>query len=199
MTRPDQEIDTVVEEVLSLYEKFGGEDYIGEPVSQIEHMCQCAQLAEKEGYDTEVILAAFFHDIGHLCEHISEVELMDGFGVMDHEKLGADYLRQKGFSEKITRLVASHVAAKRYLTCRYPDYYEQLSSASKETLAFQGGVMTEEEALAFESDPLADLYIRLRKWDEQAKQEHVPLPSLSHYRSLMQQHLTEQSKTIENR
>lgn len=194
---PDQGIDAIVDEVLSLYEKFGGEDYIGEPVSQIEHMCQCAQLAEKEGYDTEVILAAFFHDIGHLCEHITKVELMDGYGVVDHEKLGADYLRQKGFSEKIAKLVASHVEAKRYLTCRSPDYYEQLSPASKETLAFQGGVMTDAEAMAFESDPLAELYIRLRKWDEQAKQEHIPLPSLAHYRTLMQQHLAEQSKTTE--
>ncbi|MBI2282618.1 MAG: HDIG domain-containing protein [Bacteroidetes bacterium] len=199
MTIPDQGIDSIVDEVISLYERFGGEDYIGEPVSQIEHMCQCAQLAEKEGYDTEVILAAFFHDIGHLCEHITEVELMDGYGVVDHEKLGADYLQKKGFSEKIAKLVASHVAAKRYLTRRYPDYYEQLSPASKETLVFQGGVMTEEEAITFESDPLAELYIRLRRWDEQAKQEHIPLPSLAHYRALMQQHLTEQSKTIENR
>lgn len=199
MTIPDQGITAVVDEVLSLYEKFGGEDYIGEPVSQIEHMCQCAQLAEKDGYDTEVILAAFFHDIGHLCEHITEVEHMDGYGVVDHEKLGADYLRQKGFSEKIAQLVASHVAAKRYLTHRDPDYYAQLSPASKETLAFQGGVMTEEEALAFESDPLSGLYIQLRRWDEQAKQEHIPLPSLSHYRALMQQHLTEQRKTTENR
>lgn len=188
-------IHLVVNEVISLYEQFGGEDYIGEPVSQIEHMCQCAQLAENEGYDNEVILAAFFHDIGHLCEHITEVKLMDGYGVVDHEKLGADYLRQKGFSEKIAALVASHVNAKRYLTCRFPDYYEQLSSASKETLVFQGGVMTEEEAKSFEADPLADLYIRLRRWDEQAKEERVPLPSLDHYRGLMQQHLTEQRKT----
>ncbi len=36
------EIQQRVDEILSLYEKFGNEDYIGEPVSQIEHMCQCA-------------------------------------------------------------------------------------------------------------------------------------------------------------
>ncbi|MEO6639264.1 MAG: phosphohydrolase, partial [Ginsengibacter sp.] len=65
------------DEVLSLYKQYGNEDYIGEPVSQIEHMCQCAQLAEKEDYDEEVILAAFFHDIGHLCEHIMDVNYMD--------------------------------------------------------------------------------------------------------------------------
>lgn len=182
-------VRNTVDEIISLYKRFGGEDYIGEPVSQMEHMCQAAQLAESEGYDSEVILAAFFHDIGHLCEHIMSVAHMDGYGVYEHEKLGADYLRDKGFSEKIARLVASHVAAKRYLTKRFPEYYEQLSSASKETLKFQGGVMTEEEAIAFEKDPLSDLYIILRKWDEKAKEEHVPLPSLDHYRKMMEDHL----------
>ena len=63
-------------------------------------MCQAAQLAEAEGYEEEVILAAFFHDIGHFCEHIMPVQQMNGYGVVDHEKLGADYLRGKGFSER---------------------------------------------------------------------------------------------------
>ena len=185
-------IVSTVDEIISLYKRFGGEDYIGEPVSQIEHMCQAAQLAEEQGYDTEVILAAFFHDIGHLCKHIMSVAHMDGYGVHDHEKLGADYLLDKGFSKKIARLVASHVSAKRYLTKRDPDYYDQLSTASKETLKFQGGTMSEEEALAFEADPLCDLYITLRKWDEQAKEENIPLPSLDHYRVMMEQHLLSQ-------
>ncbi|MES2003486.1 MAG: phosphonate degradation HD-domain oxygenase [Bacteroidota bacterium] len=183
-------VNETVLEILSLYEKYGEDDYIGEPVSQIEHMCQCAQLAEKEGSDRELILAAFFHDIGHLLEHITEAGQMDGYGVVDHEKLGATYLLQKGFSEKIARLVASHVAAKRYLTYRFPEYYERLSSACKETLVYQGGVMSAEEAAIFESDPLAEWYIRLRKWDEQAKVENTPLPSLQYYGQLMREHLS---------
>ena len=76
-----KQIKKTVDEVLALYRRFGNEDYIGEPVSQIEHMCQCAQLAEKEGYGDEVILAAFFHDIGHLCEHIMPLKSMDGYYV----------------------------------------------------------------------------------------------------------------------
>ena len=65
--------EAIVKEVFSLYEKHGDEDYIGEPVSQLEHMSQAALLAEEEGYDDEVILAAFFHDIGHLCAEEGEV------------------------------------------------------------------------------------------------------------------------------
>ncbi|MEJ7586358.1 MAG: phosphonate degradation HD-domain oxygenase [Ferruginibacter sp.] len=182
-------IQQTVDEILSLYQRFGDEDYIGEPVSQIEHMCQCAQLAEAGGFDDEVILAAFFHDIGHLLEHVMPAEQMDGFGVVDHEKLGAGYLRSKGFSKKISKLVTSHVAAKRYLTFRNPEYFDQLSVASKRTLEFQGGVMTEQEAAEFESDDLHDLYIQLRKWDEQAKETGKPLPPLHRYKEKMIAHL----------
>lgn len=190
-------LKSTADEVITLYQRFGDEDYIGEPVSQIEHMCQCAQLAEAGGYDREVILAAFFHDIGHLLEHVMPAKQMDGYGVIDHEKMGAEYLRQKGFSEKIARLVAAHVPAKRYLTYKFPAYFNQLSEASKRTLEFQGGVMTDEEAASFEADELHPLYIQLRKWDEQAKLENIPLPPLEHYRKMIIRHLKNNSGNIE--
>lgn len=164
----------IVEEVFELYEKYGQEDYIGEPVSQIEHMSQSAQLAIEGGYDDEVILAAFFHDIGHICLMDQPKESMGGYGVIRHEKIGADFLRQKGFSEKIARLVENHVQAKRYLTFRKPVYYEQLSEASKQTLEFQGGKMSRVEAEAFEKEEWFELSIQLRKWDELAKETGLP-------------------------
>ncbi|MEP6583487.1 MAG: HD domain-containing protein [Ginsengibacter sp.] len=180
----------IAEDILSLYQQYGNQDYIGEPVSQIEHMCQCAGLAEKEGYDEEVILAAFFHDFGHLCEHIMQVDYMDDYGIVDHEKIGADYLKSKGFSDKISSLIASHVEAKRYLTLVHPEYYDKLSEASKSTLNFQGGKMNEAEAKRFEKDQWFPLYLTLRGWDEKAKEENVPLPDLNRYRAMMIHHLT---------
>jgi phosphonate degradation associated HDIG domain protein len=187
-----ENIQAITEMIVSLYGKYGNADYIGEPVSQLEHMCQSAQLAQAEGFSEEVILAAFFHDIGHLCEHFMPVAFMGGYGVVDHEKLGADFLRQKGFSERLCKLVQSHVEAKRYLTFKYPAYYEQLSEASRRTLEFQGGVMTPDEAVAFELDPDADLILALRKWDEAAKLENIPLPNLESYANMIQRHLIEQ-------
>lgn len=59
--------EQAIAEVFGVYEQHGMADYIGEPVSQIEHMSQTAQQAMAEGFDDEVVLAAFFHDIGHLC------------------------------------------------------------------------------------------------------------------------------------
>lgn len=40
-------IDSIVTEILDLYRKFGNNDYIGEPVSQLEHMSQAAQLDQR--------------------------------------------------------------------------------------------------------------------------------------------------------
>ena len=179
----ESSIDKILQEVFTLYEKFGDTDYIGEPVSQIEHMSQAAQLAMKEGFDDEVVLAAFFHDIGHICVMQNEATSMGGYGVMSHEKIGADYLREKGFPERVAQLVENHVRAKRYLTFKYPEYYNSLSEASKKTLEFQGGVMAGDEAEVFEKDALFETSIRMRKWDELAKEVHVPVLDLEQMRS----------------
>jgi phosphonate degradation associated HDIG domain protein len=184
----------IVKEVFSLYEKHGNEDYIGEPVSQLEHMSQAAALAEEEGYDDEVVLAAFFHDIGHLCADEGEAESMDGMGNVDHEKLGADYLSERGFSDRLTALVQGHVIAKRYLTYKYPEYYNKLSPASKTTLEFQGGVMSSDEAIEFEANPDTELIVRLRYWDDMAKEMNVPVDNVDHLKDLALRHLLKAGK-----
>ena len=179
----------VVKEVFSLYERFGNEDYIGEPVSQLEHMSQAAALAKAEGFDDEVVLAAFFHDIGHLCAEAGEAESMDGMGNVDHEQIGADFLLERGFSERVANLVQGHVIAKRYLTYKYPEYYNRLSDASKATLNFQGGVMTAEEAADFELNPDAELIIRLRYWDDMAKEMDTPVDNIDYLKGIALTHL----------
>ncbi|QKG55751.1 HDIG domain-containing protein [Hymenobacter sp. BRD128] len=182
----------VVAEIFALYQSRGHADYIGEPVSQLEHMWQAAALAEAAGADDEVVLAAFFHDLGHLCAVDTELPSMDGFGAINHEKLGAEYLRERGFSERVARLVESHVQAKRYLTYKYPSYRQQLSEASQATLIFQGGVMSAAEAAAFEQDPDSDQILQLRQWDEQAKEAQRPVGSLTHLKALALRHLLSQ-------
>ncbi len=170
MSTPEQ----VVDALFALYQRHGDEDYIGEPVSQLEHMSQAAQLAQAEGFDDEVVLAAFFHDIGHLCEGAD----MGGYGVVSHERIGAEYLRRCGFGERMAKLVEYHVEAKRYLVLRQPGYFQRLSEASRRTLEYQGGAMSEAEADAFERDPLCAVSLRMRAWDEQAKLEWVPVMDL---------------------
>lgn len=182
-------IDDKVSEVFSLYERRGGEDYIGEPVSQLEHMLQAGDLAFRAGYDDEVILSAFFHDIGHLIDE-DHLDSMDGFGVVDHEGVGAQYLLDRGFSARIAILVKSHVEAKRYLTYRHPEYLAKLSPASQQTLLFQGGMMNEAEALSFEQDPYFDLKVKMRLWDDEAKLTDTTLLELNFFKELAIKHLS---------
>ena len=173
MPTPEQ----IIHATFTLYERHGADDYIGEAITQIEHMSQAAELAMAEGFDDEVVLAAFFHDIGHLCGE-GEGD-MGGYGVVSHERIGAEYLRRCGFGERMARLVQYHVEAKRYLTLRQPGYYDRLSEASRRTLEYQGGVMSDAEADAFEQDPLFKVSLRMREWDEMAKEVGVPLIDLA--------------------
>jgi 2-amino-1-hydroxyethylphosphonate dioxygenase (glycine-forming) len=189
-----QEAERISNEIIGLYSLYGGEEYSGEKVSQLEHMVQAAQLAKAEGYSDEVVLAAFLHDIGHIAEKITDENSMDRYGIRDHEAIGAAFLNNHGFSFRVSRLVASHVAAKRYLTLREPGYYDKLSEASKHTLEFQGGPMSEEEADVLEEDPLFREIIQMRRWDEAAKIENQPMPSLDIFRELIFQHLREQAE-----
>jgi phosphonate degradation associated HDIG domain protein len=158
----------LLDALFDIYRNTGDSNYIGEPISQVEHAQQAAWLAERAGSRPGLILAAFFHDIGHLCAPKSASQ-MDGLGVLDHERIGADRLRASGLGGELADLVELHVQAKRYLCCRTESYFEQLSEASRGTLNFQGGPMSGSEAEQFESHPLFRDVLRLRTWDEKAK------------------------------
>lgn len=185
----NEQAQAIATEIIALYEHHGGAEYAGEKVTQLEHMVQSAQLAEQQGYEEEVVLAAFLHDIGHICVSARGDNEMGGYGIKDHEEVGAAFLQEKGFSRRLIRLVEAHVEAKRYLTWKSPAYYEQLSEASKKTLEYQGGRMQEEEALAFEQYPLFELIIKMRHWDEEAKIEGLPVPDLAKYHGMIVRHL----------
>lgn len=171
MQLKQREIENNINAIFSLYKQYGSEEY-GEGVTQLMHMVQAGKMAQQEGYDDEMILAAFFHDIGHFLE---EGEDMGIYGKLAHDQLGKAYLTANGFPEKMGALVASHVDAKRYLTYSRPEYYDLLSDASKKTLEYQGGPMTAAEAVAYEKDPLLESYIKIRYWDDLAKETDLPV------------------------
>jgi predicted HD phosphohydrolase len=52
--------------------------------------------------------------------------------------------------------------------------------------------MSETEAREFEADPNWEIYIALRKWDEQAKVNDIPVPALLPFENLIIQHLENQ-------
>jgi 2-amino-1-hydroxyethylphosphonate dioxygenase (glycine-forming) len=159
------------------------DQYFGEPVTQLEHALQCANLARQAKADDDLVLAALLHDIGHLIADGDE------YGATDHDQAGAAYLEELGLGGRVAALVRYHVAAKRYLTAVNPDYFDGLSEASKYSLELQGGPMTEDEAKKFAEGPLFKDALRLRTWDEQAKEAGLPVPDLESYREMLERRL----------
>lgn len=180
--------DTILEEVFALLAGSEGEQYFGESVSKLEHALQCAHLARSAGADDELILAALLHDIGHLFDTDATIR-DERVGVVNHDELGGEWLLARGFSPRLARLVSSHVDAKRYLTATNAAYLDRLSPASTETLALQGGPMTPAEAAHFAADPDLRDILRLRTWDELAKDPSWRGPALEDYRPLLHSHL----------
>lgn len=171
-------------DIFELYDKYGNNDYIGEEVSQIEHMIQCAMLAEENNERIEVIAACLFHDIGHLIP--CDKEKMHTLGARFHENIAEEYLQKLGIKEEICKLVKNHVSAKRYLCTIDKIYYDNLSDASKKTLNFQGNLMSQDEINKFTNDPLFKDYIKVRKYDDLAKVKNKKIKNINYYKNLLE-------------
>ena len=155
-------------DIEQLFATRGGLNY-GEGVTQTEHALQCASLAAADGAPPSLIAAALLHDIGHLFEGEAAALAFDG----RHEITGAQALKAL-FGEDVVRPIALHVAAKRYLCCQEPGYFETLSAASRRTLELQGGPFSGSQAAAFDRQPYCREALALRRYDEMGKR---PEPS----------------------
>jgi predicted HD phosphohydrolase len=180
--------------ILSLFDNHGSSEYIGEPMTIESHSLQAAAVAADAGEDSEGQLAALLHDVGHLlgleAGGAPPPPGMDGCGTVDHEGVGATFLRDLGFSDTVSFVCQNHVTAKRYLCTKDPEYERGLTDASRTTLHHQGGLMTEEECTTFEAHPAFDLALRMRNYDEAAKDPTRINPLATEYIAAMEDNLT---------
>lgn len=179
----------VFRELLALFERHGARDYIGEEgITQTEHALQCAWAAKEANEAPAMIIAGLVHDIGHLLAFEpggDQLPLLGSFGVEDHEKLGAAWLRHRRVSDYICALVGNHVLSKRYLITKNVMALTELSAASQATLTYQGGLLTAAEMEAFEQDPYFAASLRLRQYDNAAKIPNLRTPSLGYMLSYL--------------
>ena len=179
--------------ILSLFTNHGSSEYIGEPMTIESHSLQAAAVAADAGENEEGQIAAMLHDVGHLlgleAGGAPPPLGMDGCGTIDHETVGASFLRDLGFSETVAFVCQNHVTAKRYLCTRDPEYERGLTEASRTTLHHQGGLMTEEECVTFETHPAFDLALRMRNYDEAAKDPTRINPTAAEFIAAMESNL----------
>ncbi len=155
-------------DLFELYEARGREPY-GESISQVEHALQCAALARAENASDAMIVAALFHDVGHLVvDAASDPDVAMDDVDDDHERVGARLLAPL-FGPSVAQPVSLHVTAKRWRCTRDPAYYERLSEASKLSLKAQGGLLSDEACLRFEEHPGFPDALTLRTWDDEGK------------------------------
>lgn len=168
-----------VPDVINLFESRGQSQYGGEAVTQLEHALQAATLAEAEQASDALIAAALLHDVGHLLHDLPD-DAPD-VGIDDHhENSGYQYLQQL-FPPAVTEPVRLHVPAKRYMCATDPDYFKTLSEPSVISLELQGGPMSPAEVEEFEGHPHAKAAVRLRRWDDLAKDPEMSTPPLLHF------------------
>jgi phosphonate degradation associated HDIG domain protein len=175
---------SIVDEVLELFHTQGHAAYFGEPVSQTEHALQTAWQAEQEGAVGTVVVAALLHDVGHLLRGLPE-DIADRGIDGRHEMAGEAWLA-RSFGPAVTEPIRLHVAAKRYLCAVDAEYRQQLSPASLQSLALQGGPFNAEEVRAFEQHPYHREAVQLRRWDDRAKIPGLAVPGLEHYRPALE-------------
>jgi gamma-butyrobetaine dioxygenase len=173
----------VAQRLRDLFDGPGTADYLGEDVTQAQHMLQAAALAESDGASPELVVAALLHDVGHVTGPLTGADLMGGTDNR-HSHVAADWLA-RWFGPAVTEPIRLHVAAKRYLCAVDPAYADLLSPASTYTLEVQGGPMSAEEVAAFEAEPYAPDAVRLRRWDDGAKDASRSVPGFDHYESTL--------------
>jgi gamma-butyrobetaine dioxygenase len=172
-----------IQVIADLFASDGAREYLGEPVTQASHMLQAAALAQQCGAPPALVAAALLHDVGHFTSAVSGHDLMRGTDNR-HSDAGAHWLAQ-WFGEEVTEPVRLHVAAKRYLCAVEPGYLAALSPASVYTLGVQGGPMDAAERAGFEANPQAGAALRLRRWDDEAKDPAASPPAFGYYKSLL--------------
>jgi phosphonate degradation associated HDIG domain protein len=177
-TAPDAPLGSVLSDMV---EKHGNDLYGGEPVTQLQHALQCAQLAENEGASAALITAALLHDVGHLLEDDFE-DAPEHASDRRHEDLGDAFL-SKWFGPNVTEPVRLHVAAKRYLCAVDPGYFDSLSPMSRHSLMLQGGPMSADEVAEFEANPHCKDAVRLRRWDDRGKDPQMKTATLGYFLS----------------
>lgn len=158
----------IVTEFGELLRGAGGQDYLGEAVTIAAHSLQAGGLALRAGAPDALVAAALLHDVGHFVE------------TRHHDDSGARWL-STWLGEEVTEPVRLHVLAKRYLCTVEPSYYDLLSPASIHTLGLQGGLMSAEEVARFEANPYHQDAVRVRRWDDEAKDPNVRTPDYEQF------------------
>jgi phosphonate degradation associated HDIG domain protein len=171
--------DPLRQELLDIFVVRATKRYGLSAINQLQHALQAAALAEADSAPPATVLASLLHDVGHMIHQLGEDPVARGVDDV-HEELGARWLAER-FGPEVSEPVRLHVAAKRYLCTVESDYFGKLSPDSVRSLELQGGLMSADEIEAFRAHPLQAEAMRLRRYDEAAKDPRATTPDFDYY------------------
>jgi phosphonate degradation associated HDIG domain protein len=171
--------DPLRQELLDIFVGRATRRYGLSAINQLQHALQSAAHAETDGAPPATVLASLLHDVGHMIHELGEDPASRGVDDV-HEELGAKWLAER-FGPAVSEPVRLHVAAKRYLCTVESDYFGKLSPDSVRSLKLQGGLMSPDEVEQFRANPYYAEAVRLRRYDEAAKDPRATTPDFDHY------------------
>jgi len=178
------ESGNIIDFIFDLFAQRGAREYMGEAVTQSQHMEQSAACAVADDAPDSLVIAALLHDIGHFVgDH--PIEALENGIDNTHEEVGARYL-EPYFPPSITEPIRLHVAAKRYLCATNDDYLGLLSDASVNSLMVQGGPMSPTEVEQFEANPHHKDAVQLRLYDDDGKVAGLTIKPVTEYRQTLE-------------
>lgn len=149
-----------------------------ETLDLLAHSLQSAELLRSRAPDdVELQVAGLVHDVGTVLEPNAPAT---------HSRTGAAAVEPL-LGARVAALVAGHDLAKRYLVVADGAYRGRLSERSIETLAAQGGPVSDAERRAFEAGPHFDALVTLRWADDDAKVPGRQVPGLDDWRAVVDQ------------
>jgi phosphonate degradation associated HDIG domain protein len=170
----------VLKTIFEAFQNRGSARYGKEEVTQLQHAVQCGHLAMQAEADDRLVTAALLHDIGHI---LRGEPMHDDLGANlddQHELIGCQFLEEH-FGSEVADPVRLHVLAKRYLCTEDPSYQDRLSPTSLKSFLDQGGPMSQSEMDQFKHEEHFQAAIRLRHWDDAAKDPSAVSPPLTEF------------------
>lgn len=160
MTLSRRELQEVLDSLVGVFDG-------AEVVDEHTHALQSADAAIRFGSDPQMVIAALLHDV-------ARSPLIPEGGSAAHELVGAAWLRER-LPVRVAWLVGAHVAAKLYLLEVDPSYEEFLSPESVASARLQRASF-DRSLVGHRWWPDA---LRLRRFDDEAKDPDAALPDLS--------------------
>lgn len=167
-----------LQDIDQLFRERGHMPYGTSQITQLQHALQTATRAQEAGASPALVTASLLHDLGHVIA-LHPTPVIDGVDCK-HQYFVLPFLRGL-FGQDVLEPIRLHVEAKRYLCFVEPSYAPGLSVDAWRSVALEGGSFDAAQAMEFAAIPWAPDAIKLRRWDDLAREAQAATAPLSHF------------------